>query len=129
MAMNVLDENIPDREWHQLRRWRLRLRKVGEDIGRAGMSDQQIIPLLHQLRGVTFLTRDVDYYRQQLCHSSYCLVYLDVRADKTAFFVRAFLRHPAFDSRAKRMGRVIGVRPMGMHVWRLHAGAPELVLW
>ena len=34
--MIVLDENIDDSEWHTLRSWRIRARKIGKDAGRRG---------------------------------------------------------------------------------------------
>ncbi len=129
MTMNILDENIRDPDWYQLRRWRLRMRKIGKDLGRVGTTDENVIPLLHQLRGVTFFTRDVDYCQRGLCHTAYCLVYLDVDPDQVAFFVRRFLRHPTFNSRAKRMGRVVRVQPMGLRVWRVQAPQAEEIPW
>ena len=42
------------------------------------MSDEDIIPLLHQLGSVTYFTLDRDYYQQHLCHLRYCLVWLDI---------------------------------------------------
>ena len=67
----------------------------------------EIIPLLHTLRRPTFFTRDHDFYKADLRHPGYCLVFLDVAFDEAAEFIRRFLRHTAFRTQAQRMGRVI----------------------
>ena len=127
--MNVLDENIPDSQRQLLRSWRFRVRQVGHEVGRQGMQDEEIIPFLHQLGPVTFLTRDLGLYRRHLLHADYCLVCLAVGQYEVASFIRRFLRHPAFNTRAKRMGRVILVTHRGMQFWRLHAEREEKVVW
>jgi len=84
------------------------------------MKDQEIIPFLLHLRRPTFFTRDADFYERSLCHARYCLVYLAVKKDEVAIFVRRLLRHWEFDTEAKRMGAVIRVSHAGLSVWRLH---------
>jgi hypothetical protein len=76
--MNILDENILNDQRQLLKMWRIMAYQIGDDIGRKGMQDEEIIPLLHQLNRPTFFTRDSDFYHRPLCHSRYCLVYLDV---------------------------------------------------
>jgi hypothetical protein len=49
------------------------------------------------------------------------LVYLDVRKEEVALFIRRLLRHQAFNTNAKRMGNVICVSHVGLLVWHLHA--------
>jgi hypothetical protein len=127
--MNLLDENIDDGEWQRLRRWRIRARKIGAGLGRKGMTDEDIIPLLHHLKSVTLLTYDAGYYKRHLCHARYCLVYLDMDEELTADTIRRFLRHPAFRTWARRRGKVIWVRYSGMRVWQLRAEAEESVAW
>lgn len=56
--MNVLDENIPDSQRLHLERLSIRVRQVGQEIGRAGMHDDEIITLLQSLRRATLFTRD-----------------------------------------------------------------------
>ncbi len=48
--MNILDENILVSQRQLLRRWRIVSRQIGDDIGRAGMKDEEIPPLLMQLQ-------------------------------------------------------------------------------
>ena len=69
--MNVLDENVPDSQRQLLRSWRIRVRQIGYEVGRQGMGDEEIIPLLHRLGSVTFFTRDLGFYDRHLtclCH-------------------------------------------------------------
>ena len=129
--MYVLDENIDERLLPILRHWRIRARKIGKDIGRKGMIDEEdVIPLLHQLKSVTYFTLDKDYYKRRLSHSAYCLVFLDLK-DKTmvAKIIRRFLRHPAFDTKAKRMGIVARIRGEGVVFWRTRERSPQSVPW
>jgi hypothetical protein len=127
--MNVLDENIPDSQRQLLRSWRLRIRQIGHEVGRQGMEDEEVIPLLHRLGRVTFFTRDLGFYDRHLCHADYCLACLAVGQYETASFIRRFLRHPAFNTRAKRMGTVIRVSHAGLHMWQLHAEKEEELVW
>ncbi|SRR5260370_23403788 len=75
--MNILDENVADSQQSLLRKKRVRLRQIGQDLGRKGMKDDELIPLLHQLDRPTFFTLDGDFYDRRLRHEGYCLVHLD----------------------------------------------------
>ncbi len=119
--MNILDENIIDSQRQLLRSWHISIQQIGYEVGSQGMKDKEIIPFLHQLRRPTFFTRDDDFYNRSLCHAKYCLVYMAVRKDEVAIFVRRFLRHQEFDTQAKRMGTVIQVSHTGLSAWRLYA--------
>jgi hypothetical protein len=127
--MYLLDENISDRARDLLRGWRIRCQKIGSGVGQPGMSDEDVIPLLHELKAVTFFTLDEDYYQQHLCHARYCLVHLDVAEKLTAETIRRFLRHPQFRTWAQRKGKVVRVSPAGMRVWQLHAAEAESISW
>jgi hypothetical protein len=119
--MNILDENIPDEQRVLLAKWRMPFRQIGIEMGRKGMKDTEIITLLQTLRHPTFFTRDVGFCKRNLCHPRYCLVFLNVEEDEVAFFARRLLRHPQFDTQAKRMGTVIRVSREGLSVCRIHA--------
>jgi len=93
------------------------------------MQDEQIIPLLRSLRRPTFFTLDFDFYQRALCHERYCLVCMDVRDDEAASFVRRLLRHPQFDTQAKRMGTVVRLSPSGIRTWRVGAEGETQVEW
>lgn len=119
--MNILDEQISENQRQLLTSWRVRVRQMGHDVGQKGMKDYHIIPFLLQRRRSTFFTLDADFYKRNLCHSRYCLVSMDVRKQEAAGYVRRVLRHPEFDTVAKRAGKVLRVSPLGIAVWRLHA--------
>lgn len=119
--MNILDENVLASQRQLLTKWRVRFRQIGYEVGRKGMDDEPIIPFLLTLRRPTFFTQDWDYYRQGLCHARYCLVVVDVKRAECAAFIRRVLRHPEFDTQAKRMGNVIRASHRRLAVWCLHA--------
>jgi hypothetical protein len=119
--MIVLDENFPDSQRQLLQGWRISFRQVAFEIGREGLRDDEIIPLLHQLKRPTFFTLDDDFFKPKLCHAEYCLIYLDVAQYESAAFIRRTLRDANFDTKAKRMGNVIRVSHTGLTVWKLNA--------
>src|SRR5690348_14734444 len=127
--MNILDENIPESQRTLLRSRRVALRQIGQDLGRQGMKDDEIIPLLHRLDRPTLFTLDGDFYDRRLCHVGYCLVHLDVEEEAVADYVRRLLRHRELDTKAKRMGRVIRVSPTGLTLWRVHQEQESHLSW
>lgn len=88
--MIVIDENIPDTQRHLLHGWRIQAHQIGHEIGRQGIKDDSIIPLLHREKNITFFTRDFDFYERRLCHAGYCIVCLDVSQYEAASFIRRF---------------------------------------
>ena len=52
--MNILDENIINSQRLLLLDWRIPVRQIGFEIGRKGMQDAEIIPLLHQQKALPF---------------------------------------------------------------------------
>ena len=127
--MNILDEQIPGEQRQLLKSWRCSVRHIGHDIGRKGMQDDEIIPLLRRLLQPTFFTLDFGFYERQLCHQRYCIVWMNIDEDETASFVRRLLGHTEFDTQAKRMGAVIHLSRRGLRVWRLPAEPEELLTW
>jgi len=127
--LNLLDENFPADQLPLLKEWGIHCRRVGEDVGRLGIKDLDIIPLLHQVGDVTFFTQDRGFFSQALAHPAYCLVWLDVSAEDVAFYVRRLLKHAGFDSHAKRMGLVVRVHHGGIHFWRRNSTAFQSVAW
>jgi hypothetical protein len=68
--MIILDENIPESQRQLLVDWRVRVKKIGRDIGRQGLKDREdVIPLLQSLRYPTLFTRDMWIFDRRLCHS------------------------------------------------------------
>ena len=127
--MIILDENVFLSERRLLEQWRIRVRQIGSEVGRKGMKDPEIISFLQQTRRATFFSRDRDFFHKYLCHANYCLVHLDVKKNVTALFIRRLLRHPEFNTRSKRMGKVIQVTTEHIYVWKLHASAQRRLLW
>ena len=127
--MNILDENVPEQQRQLLSDWHVSVRQVSHDIGRKGMQDEEIIPTLLTLGRPTFFTLDVDFFKRGLCHARYCLVFLDIVPGATAIFVRRLLRHPKFDTQAKRAGTVIRISSEGLSVWRLYATQETRYSW
>ena len=127
--MNILDENVLKNQRQILQSWRISIRQIGYDVGRKGMKDDEIIPFLHSLSRPTFFTRDLGFYDRNLCHAGYCLVCMAVGKYEAATFVRRLLRHPEFNTQAKRTGTVIRVSRAGLRVWRLHAEQEIALAW
>lgn len=128
--MNVLDENIDEPQRQRLEAWKIHVRQIGVEIGQLGMDDrEQIIPLLHTLRRPTLFTRDRDFNDPWLRHPSYCLVFLEVKPDETAQFIRRFLRHSMFRTQAQRMGKVVRVHEGGIKYWQVNTDKPQETTW
>ena len=127
--MNILDENISRNQKYNLHKWRIRFRQIGYEISNKGIKDEEIIPFLHKLGTVTFFTRDLRFYQSQLCHSQYCLVILAVGDVEIASFIHRFLKHPEFNTKAKRMGKVNRVSHNVIRVWKLHDDKEYELSW
>jgi hypothetical protein len=54
-----------------------------------------------------------------LCHRRYGIVCLAVAAQEAASFIRRLLGHRAFDTKGKRMGKVIRLSHDGVRVWTI----------
>ena len=128
--MNLLDENIRHDQEDPLRKWRIKFRRLGREIARSGIQDPEIIPLLHRLKKPTLFTHDQDFFKLSLAHRAYCLVWLDLYdGEAAAFFIRRFLRHPAFHTQAQRMGKVVRVHPGGVQYWQAGVAKRASVKW
>ena len=127
--MNLLDENFPEDQLPLLKQWRIPARRVGTDVARLGAKDADIIPALHRVGRVTFFTQDEDFFHRALCHPAYCLVWLDVRADDAAWYLRRLLKHERFNTVAKRMGLVARAHHDGIQYWRQTGDTLRSVVW
>ncbi len=127
--MLVLDENLPASQQQLLRKWRIRFRVVGIEVAIAGTKDENLVPVLHRLPAPTFFSLDQDFFRPRLAHRNYAVVWLDVADDHAAEFIRRFLRHPAFDTQAKRTGVVARVHAECINFWRLSGRKAEFLPW
>lgn len=111
--MIILDENILEDQRQLLLKWNVLVRQIGNEAGRKGMKDDEIIPFLQSLRYPTFFTLDADFFRRDWRQARYGLFCLSVKDTEAAFFIRRVLRHPRFDTQAKRMSHVIRVFTTG----------------
>ena len=127
--MNLLDENFPEDQRPKLREWHIPFRQIGRELSRLGIKDPEIIPLLHQLRRVTFFTQDKGFFKRSLVHAAYCLVVLDGPVDDAAWFVRRFLRHPRFDTERKRLGTLARVHHEAIEFWQKNRATLQRARW
>jgi hypothetical protein len=127
MSQHVLDENIRPKHYRALKR-RFSMVKVGDGFGYESMSDENIRNAMHGSKQ-TFHTQDRDFYKPYHRHPAYCLVFYDVRAADFVSCVQRFLRHPRFNTRNKRMGKVVRVTLEHIEVWELHNENRETVEW
>lgn len=127
--MIVLDENVFESQRDQLRRWRIRLCQIGREVGRKGMQDDEIVPLLRKLRRPSLVSRDSDFFNPSLRNDRICLLYLDVRPLEVAEYVRRFLRHPEFRTWSQRKGCVARVSASGIAAWRIHDSRARRYRW
>ncbi|HEX8522702.1 MAG TPA: DUF5615 family PIN-like protein [Tepidisphaeraceae bacterium] len=127
--MIVLDENLRRDQFEHLRRWGFAVRQIGYELGWEGMDDENIIELLHRLKDPTFFTEDLDFWRKDWLHPTYCIVFLVVSSKQTATFCRRLLRHPRFSSNHKRLGHLIKMTRDGMTIWQRYAKQEEFLPW
>ncbi|PWU08305.1 MAG: hypothetical protein C5B50_29955 [Verrucomicrobia bacterium] len=76
--MNLLDENIRQDQAGLLRKQGVKARHISFDLALRGIADENLIPLLHRLKTTTLFTHDEDYFKRDLVHSGYCLVWLNL---------------------------------------------------
>jgi len=126
----ILDHNIPEDQAQSLHRRRIHYRQIGFEIGRPEWDDQQeILRYLHATKQITFFTRDLGFFRAPLRHANYCLVALTVPVLETADYIAKFLRHPHFNTRAKRNGKVIKVSTKSINFWAIGRQQHGTVRW
>jgi hypothetical protein len=129
MSRHIFDENFSAPLIEIIRYKLSSVTQVGKDWGHSGWKDRdQIIPHLHG-SGATFHTLDRGFYDWRLWHKDYCLVYYDVPEAEIIEWVFKFLNHRTFDTRAKRMGKVIKVLPAQITYWALKDHQFQLIQW
>lgn len=127
--MIVLDENVSEAQRLLLRSWRIRARQIGLDVGRAGIKDDEIIPLLRSLKNPTFVTRDEDFHDRGFCDRAYGIVVVAAGRQEVATYVRRLLRHPRFNRKVDRLGKVLCLGPGGVRCWQRNPADDEHVQW
>ncbi len=127
--MNLLDEQVRADQRLLLARWRIPFRQIGKDIAASGTKDENIIPLLQGLKRPTLFTHDQGFFRRQLLHPCYSLVWLDASDIEAAFYIRRFLKHPLFSTTTRRMGTVVRAHHDGIQFWRRHRPTLQTTRW
>jgi len=127
--MILLDENIRQDQGNQLRKWRIRSRFLVQEFVPPGTQDVNIIPVLHRLKQPILFTHDRDFFKRNLIHPAYTLVWLDVFDGEAARFIRAFCKHSLFKTSAKRMGIVARLHPHGIDYWQKDQSGLQRAVW
>ena len=127
--MNLLDENIRHDQGEQLRKRHIKFRFLIHDLAHSGIQDPDILPLLHRVKHPTLFTHDRDYFKRELAHRAYGLAWLNVFDGEAALFIRRFLRHPIFNTHAKRMGKVVRIHPGGLSYWQIGKRLLQTANW
>ena len=127
--MNLLDEQVRADQRLLLAQWRIPFRQIGKDIAAPGIKDENIIPFLHRLKRPTLFTHDQGFFRRQLLHPCYSLVWLDASDIEAAGYIRRFLKHPRFSTATRRMGVVARVHHDGIHFWQGHRLTLQTAPW
>jgi hypothetical protein len=126
----VLDHNISEDQAQLLRRRRIHFQQIGFEVGRPEWDDQQeILRFLHAKKQPTFFTRDLGFFRAPLRHANYCIVALTVPVLETARYISKLLRHPHFNTKAKRSGKVIRISTTNINSWQLGRHRQRTVRW
>ena len=112
-----------------LEAWRIPVRQIGSDWSQKGLQDDEIVVALRRLNNATLFTRDVGFYRPEVRHRAYCIVVMKVGQYEVARFVRRFLRHADFNSRAKRMGKIVRLSPSVIASWKVRDAKERPHLW
>ena len=70
-----------------------------------------------------------DFYQKDLCHSKYCIVNLAVGQSEVATFIQRLLKHSDFNTKAKRMGKIISISHLHIRFWQLRQDSETLLEW
>jgi hypothetical protein len=128
MSRHVLDELFDESIHEQLKARRIAIDKIGAGFGKTGWLDEHILQALHGSEK-TFHTRDHGFYRRSAAHSSYCIVYYEVPLAEMAAYIRRILRHPQFNTHAKRLGKVIKVTSQRIEFWQRDRSTKSIMRW
>ena len=129
MSRHIFDEHFSAPSMEIIRNKLSSVTQVGKDWGQSGWNDRnEIIPHLHG-SGATFHTLDRGFYDWRLWHRDYCLVYYDLSETELIESIFKFINHHTFNTRAKRLGKVIKVNPFEITYWELNDHKFKTVQW
>jgi hypothetical protein len=95
----------------------------------SGIKDENIIPFLHGLKRPTLFTHDQGFFRRELLHPRYGLVWLDVSDIEAANYIRRFLRHVRFNTKARRLGIVARAHHDGIDFYQRNRPGLQRLAW
>jgi len=121
---NIFDADVDESEIEKLRRRRFKLTSFPKH-----WKDEYIVKRLQQLKRATFITHDSDYYKRKLVNSAYCLIYFDVPRDELATYVLKVYRHPLFNTKAKRCGKVIKITSTNISYFKVGFQEEKIINW
>jgi hypothetical protein len=128
----VVDEQIDyDKVTALLKRW-ITAEQIGYEVGHKGFSDERITSLLLRLKRRTLVTIDREFYRRQLRHAGYCLIYFDFRPSQQSqipILLRRLFQIPGFRTIRERMGKVVKVSATGISYWQLGVQEEQHLDW
>lgn len=131
--MIVLDEQLLGRNLeHEIARWYQGAVCFITDLRpQMVIKDDGIPRLLREENQPTFITiNEKDFWRKIQLSDRYgvvCFSLPDSRAPEIADKLRALLRNPLFDTKAKRMGVVIRITDTGVSYYTLQHRTPQTV--
>jgi hypothetical protein len=112
MSQLILDEQISLPEVLPLIQKWITVQYLPALRPRQQVLDQRVPAILLTLKQPTLVTIDRDFWRRHLCHPNYCILYFALRNEEQRLIpdlLRALLRRPEFNTRAKRMGKVVRI--------------------
>lgn len=126
--MILLDENVhQQRIMASVASWyRGQVRSLTTLRPNTLIKDEAIPTVLRSVRQPTFVTTNVaDFWRRIPAHSRYsvvCVALPNERLDELSPLLRRLLRLPEFNTKAKRMGKVIRVSPSQLQYYEQQSG-------
>ena len=127
--MIILDENISRDQREALIKWKIKFKHIGYDLAYKGIIDENIIVLLHSFKQSTLFTWDKKLYNSKLNHKNYGIVHVDVKPKDVAVFIRKFLTNGIFDSKSKRMGKIVRITYEGIKWWEFSKDVEQQFFW
>ena len=127
--MIVLDENIhQQRILADIAAWyRGQVRSITTLRAHTLIKDDVIPTLLQSAQQPTFVTTNVtDFWPYVSAHSRYCIICVPIpneRLHALSLLLRQLMRLPEFDTKAKRMGKVIRMSPNQLQYYEKHPGS------
>ncbi len=132
MSQLVLDEQLKMATLlPTLRKW-ITVERIQDLRPNELIPDERVPAILLTLRQPTFVTIDRDFWDRTLCHPDYGILYFPLQDEEQILvpdLLRALLRHPEFQTRADRMGKVARVSRSTIDFWQFPGQALQRVSW